>query len=286
MTIPRDADRHRRTGNPDGGALGGARRARTMVQLGRAGRRRSGRCRLLLCTPESDYISGQVLIVGGGSACRRGEGGTHLCRSLAGQNFRHRFIQNALSLLAELATLGLRSAGDWPIPPTRRGNTWRCAGAWAGVACVASALAEAQPARSSTPSQIMRRHSACWAQRFGAGTHRSGTGRRRAVTRRGALRRRPDPRGGPRWPRTTCPWRSGAAPAAQSRPARRPPRFRMMAELAARVGRVADRRAPLRRALELAPGFDAARANLATSPVSPASRRDALALSRRAGQGR
>ena len=40
--------------------------------------------------------------------------------------------------------------------------------------------------------------------------------------------------------------------------------IRMMAELAARVGRVADSEHLLRRALELAPGFDAARANLAT----------------------
>ena len=42
------------------------------------------------------------------------------------------------------------------------------------------------------------------------------------------------------------------------------PAIRMMAELAARVGRVADAEHLLRRALELAPGFDAARANLAT----------------------
>ena len=38
----------------------------------------------------------------------------------------------------------------------------------------------------------------------------------------------------------------------------------MMAELAARVGRLADSENLLRRALELAPGFTAARANLAT----------------------
>ena len=42
------------------------------------------------------------------------------------------------------------------------------------------------------------------------------------------------------------------------------PAIRMMAELVARVGRVADAEHLLRRALELAPGFDAARANLAT----------------------
>ena len=40
--------------------------------------------------------------------------------------------------------------------------------------------------------------------------------------------------------------------------------IRMMAELAARVGRLADSETLLRRALELAPGFTAARANLAT----------------------
>jgi tetratricopeptide (TPR) repeat protein len=40
--------------------------------------------------------------------------------------------------------------------------------------------------------------------------------------------------------------------------------IRMMAELAARVGRSADSESLLRRAIELAPGFDAARANLAT----------------------
>ena len=42
------------------------------------------------------------------------------------------------------------------------------------------------------------------------------------------------------------------------------PAIRMMAELAARVGRYADSENLLRRALELAPGFTAARANLAT----------------------
>ena len=40
--------------------------------------------------------------------------------------------------------------------------------------------------------------------------------------------------------------------------------IRMMAELAARVGRGADAEHLLRRALQLSPGFDAARANLAT----------------------
>src|SRR5688572_11078506 len=40
--------------------------------------------------------------------------------------------------------------------------------------------------------------------------------------------------------------------------------IRMMAELAARVGRLMDSENLLRRALELAPGFTAARANLAT----------------------
>ncbi|MDQ3246478.1 MAG: sulfotransferase [Pseudomonadota bacterium] len=40
--------------------------------------------------------------------------------------------------------------------------------------------------------------------------------------------------------------------------------IRMMAELAARVGRMADAENLLRRAIELAPGWDAARANLAT----------------------
>jgi tetratricopeptide (TPR) repeat protein len=42
------------------------------------------------------------------------------------------------------------------------------------------------------------------------------------------------------------------------------PAIRMMAELAARVGRLTDSENLLRRALELAPGFTAARANLAT----------------------
>jgi tetratricopeptide (TPR) repeat protein len=42
------------------------------------------------------------------------------------------------------------------------------------------------------------------------------------------------------------------------------PAIRMMAELAARVGRLGDSENLLRRALELAPGFTAARANLAT----------------------
>ena len=42
------------------------------------------------------------------------------------------------------------------------------------------------------------------------------------------------------------------------------PAIRMMAELAARVGRLVDSENLLRRALELAPGFAAARANLAT----------------------
>ncbi len=40
--------------------------------------------------------------------------------------------------------------------------------------------------------------------------------------------------------------------------------IRMMAELAARIGRLGDAETLLRRALELAPGFSAARANLAT----------------------
>jgi len=42
------------------------------------------------------------------------------------------------------------------------------------------------------------------------------------------------------------------------------PAIRMMAELAARIGRLGDSENLLRRALELAPGFTAARANLAT----------------------
>lgn len=42
------------------------------------------------------------------------------------------------------------------------------------------------------------------------------------------------------------------------------PAIRMMAELAARIGRLVDSENLLRRALELAPGFTAARANLAT----------------------
>src|SRR4051794_20548399 len=41
--------------------------------------------------------------------------------------------------------------------------------------------------------------------------------------------------------------------------------IRMMAELAGRLGRYADAEKLLRRALELAPGFSAARANLATA---------------------
>src|SRR3954463_4279690 len=40
--------------------------------------------------------------------------------------------------------------------------------------------------------------------------------------------------------------------------------IRMMAELAARIGRLADAENLLRRAVELSPGFTAARANLAT----------------------
>ncbi len=40
--------------------------------------------------------------------------------------------------------------------------------------------------------------------------------------------------------------------------------IRLMAELAARIGRYADAEKLLRRALELAPGFIVARANLAT----------------------
>ncbi|MCY7398236.1 MAG: sulfotransferase [Sphingomonas bacterium] len=56
------------------------------------------------------------------------------------------------------------------------------------------------------------------------------------------------------------------------------PAIRMMAELAARVGRVADSEHLLRRALELAPGFDAARANLATLLYRQHRAADALAL--------
>ena len=56
------------------------------------------------------------------------------------------------------------------------------------------------------------------------------------------------------------------------------PAIRMMAELAARVGRVVDSEHLLRRALELAPGFDAARANLATLLYRQHRAADALAL--------
>jgi cytochrome c-type biogenesis protein CcmH/NrfG len=56
------------------------------------------------------------------------------------------------------------------------------------------------------------------------------------------------------------------------------PAIRMMAELAARVGRVADSEHLLRRALELAPGFDAARANLATLLYRQHRAAEALAL--------
>jgi tetratricopeptide (TPR) repeat protein len=56
------------------------------------------------------------------------------------------------------------------------------------------------------------------------------------------------------------------------------PAIRMMAELAARVGRVADSEHLLRRALVLAPGFDAARANLATLLYRQHRAADALAL--------
>ena len=54
--------------------------------------------------------------------------------------------------------------------------------------------------------------------------------------------------------------------------------IRMMAELAARVGRVVDAENLLRRALELAPGFDAARANLATLVYRQHRAPEALAL--------
>ena len=54
--------------------------------------------------------------------------------------------------------------------------------------------------------------------------------------------------------------------------------IRMMAELAARVGRPADSENLLRRALELAPGFDAARANLATLLYRQHRAAEALAL--------
>jgi len=56
------------------------------------------------------------------------------------------------------------------------------------------------------------------------------------------------------------------------------PAIRMMAELAARVGRPADSESLLRRALELAPGFDAARANLATLLYRQHRAAEALAL--------
>ena len=56
------------------------------------------------------------------------------------------------------------------------------------------------------------------------------------------------------------------------------PAIRMMAELAARVGRDADSEHLLRRALELAPAFDAARANLATLLYRQHRAADALAL--------
>ena len=44
--------------------------------------------------------------------------------------------------------------------------------------------------------------------------------------------------------------------------------IRMMAELAARIGRLPDAEKLLRRALELAPDFNPARANLATGPAA------------------
>ena len=56
------------------------------------------------------------------------------------------------------------------------------------------------------------------------------------------------------------------------------PAIRMMAELAARVGRAVDSEHLLRRALELAPGFDAARANLATLLYRQHRAPEALAL--------
>lgn len=56
------------------------------------------------------------------------------------------------------------------------------------------------------------------------------------------------------------------------------PAIRMMAELAARVGRLADAEHLLRRALELSPGFDAARANLATLLYRQHRASEALAL--------
>ncbi|MDQ3078634.1 MAG: sulfotransferase [Pseudomonadota bacterium] len=56
------------------------------------------------------------------------------------------------------------------------------------------------------------------------------------------------------------------------------PAIRMMAELAARVGRVTDAEHLLRRALELSPGFDAARANLATLLYRQHRAPEALAL--------
>jgi tetratricopeptide (TPR) repeat protein len=54
--------------------------------------------------------------------------------------------------------------------------------------------------------------------------------------------------------------------------------IRMMAELAARVGRPVDSENLLRRALDLAPGFDAARANLATLLYRQHRAAEALAL--------
>ena len=53
--------------------------------------------------------------------------------------------------------------------------------------------------------------------------------------------------------------------------------IRMMAELAARIGRLADSENLLRRALELAPGFTAARANLATVLYKQNRHADAIA---------
>src|SRR4030095_13015334 len=53
--------------------------------------------------------------------------------------------------------------------------------------------------------------------------------------------------------------------------------IRMMAELAARIGRLVDAENLLRRAIELAPGFTAARSNLATVLYKQHRRLDAIA---------
>ena len=119
-------------------------------------------------------------------------------------------------------------------------------------------------ARSSMPSRIMPARCACSVRRCA----QRGEGEAALAAEAQAIaaaRRDPDADGGRRRARRQrpCRRRAAASRAAQARPVD-VAAIRMMAELAARVGRSADSENLLRRAIELAPGFDAARANLAT----------------------